>query len=133
MSTPKKQYHRIEYSEAWIDGYLRPDKFFVYILEFDDGSFYVGHNNDLYKDLSQYREQKTSPTAGHNAKLQYAQIVATQRAAELREAELKKLISLNPDQIHLMILDFYSHMRDLGLEEDSLIIGQKQGKIKLDR
>lgn len=132
IPTPKQQ-HKIEYSSAWIDGYLQPDKFFVYILELDDDTLYVGHTADLYKQLSQYREQKTSSTPGHNAKLRYVQIVATQSAAELREAELKKLINSNPEQIHLMILDFHSHMREFGLEENSLVIGQKRGKIKTDR
>ena len=112
----QKQSYKVEYSEAWVDGYMRPDRFFVYILELDDGTLDVGHTADIRKQLAEYREQKTSSTAGRNAKLQYLQIVATQQAAELREAELKRLIESNPSQIRLMFADFHQHMREFVLE-----------------
>ncbi len=115
----QKQSYKVEYSEAWVDGYMRPDRFFVYILELDDGTLYVAHTTDLRKQLSEYREQKTASTAGRNPRLQYLQIVATKDAAELRETELKRLIASNPEQIGLMIYDFRGHMRDLGLKDDS--------------
>ncbi len=113
IPTPKQQY-KVEYSEAWIDGYLRRDKFFVYILEFDDGVLYVGHTVDIHKQLSQHH--KESPTTRQHPKLKYLQIVATKKAAELHEAELKKLINSNPHQIRLMISDFQAHMRELGYD-----------------
>jgi len=111
-----KQPYKVELSDAWIDGYLKRDRFFVYILEFDDGDFYIGYTVDLCKQLSEHKEQKVPPAAGRNSKLQYVQIVNTQRVAELREAELQKLINSNPDQIYLMISDFQAHMRELGCD-----------------
>ncbi|MFC2005415.1 GIY-YIG nuclease family protein [Chloroflexota bacterium] len=115
IPVPKQQY-KVEYSDAWIDGYMRRDRFLVYILGLDNGEFYVGHTTDLRKRLSEHREQQTSSTAGRNPKLQYLQSVATQVAAELREAELKRLIESNPDQVRLMIEDFQGHMRELGFQ-----------------
>jgi len=115
----QKQSYKVEYSDAWVDGYRRPDRCFIYILEFEDGALSVGHTADIRKQLSEYREQKTSSTAGRNPKLQYLQIVATKEAAELRETELKGLMVSNPEQIRLMIDDFRGRMGNLGLEKDS--------------
>ncbi len=115
IPAPKQKY-RVEYSEAWIDGYLRSDRFFVYILQYDDGNLYVGHTADISKRLSEQKVQKTSAASGSNPGLQYLQIIATERAAELREAELKKLITSNPGQIQLMVADFRDHMRGLGYQ-----------------
>ena len=115
---PKQQY-RIEYSEAWTDGYMMPDKCFIYILEFDDGTFYVGHTKDIQSRLSELREKKTSSAARQKPKLHYLEIAVNERAAELREAELKKLIVSNPGQISAMALEFHHHMQEFGFEEGS--------------
>ena len=114
-----KQYRKVEYSDTWVDGYMRPDRFFVYILELDGGYLYVGHTEDLRKRLAEHREQKIPSAPGYNPKLQYVQIVATQKVAELHEDELKRLLISNPEQIHLMIDDFCQRMRELGFEQDS--------------
>lgn len=116
---PQKQHYKVEYSDAWVDGYMQPDKCFVYILEVDDGVLYVGHTKDLRERLTEHREQKKSSTAGHDSKLQYVEIVATQEVAKLREDELKRLMESNPGQIQAMISDFRSHMRVFGYKEDS--------------
>jgi len=118
MPTPK-QHYKVEYSDSWVDGYMKPDRFFVYILEFADGGFYVGHTENLRKQLSEHKDPTISSAAMRNPKLQYVQIVASQKVAELRETELKKMIDSNPEQIRLMIYDFRGHMRQLGLEETS--------------
>jgi len=107
---PRKQHYRVEYSEAWVDPYLRPDKFFVYVVRLDDDNLHVGRTTDLRKRIREYREQ------GRNPVLDYLHIVATEEAAELRESELKGLISSNPEQMDLMISEFHGHMRELGFE-----------------
>jgi len=112
-----KHQTKVEYSDSWVNGYMRSDRFFVYILEFNDGNFYVGHAKDLRKRVSEHRDPEKSSDAMRNPKLQYVQIVATQKAAELRETELKRLINSNPEQIRLMIYDFRGQMRQLGLDE----------------
>jgi len=116
IPAPKKT-QKVELSEAWVDGHMRPDRFFIYILELDDGVLYVGHTADLREHLSEHKAQKVSATAGRSPKLQYAQIVATKEVAEEREIELKELIRSNPDQIHLMITDFRGRMHELGYKQ----------------
>ena len=106
----QKNSYRIEYSDAWIDPFLRPDKVFVYIIRFDDGDLCVGRTTDLRKRLREHREK------GNNPQLDYLHIVATEGAAELRESELKRLIDSNPRQIDLMISEFHGRMRELGFE-----------------
>ena len=109
---PPNQHHRVEYSDAWTDGYMKPDRCFVYILELDNGDLYIGHTKDLRKRLSEHRvEGKFSPVGG-NPRLQYLEIAATRKAAELRQGELKKLVDSNPEQIRLMISNFRGHMRE---------------------
>ena len=110
IPTPK-QYYKVEYSEAWTDFYMRPDRSYVYILQLDTEDFYVGLTTDLRKRLSEHRDKEMDSTAGLNPKLQYLEITATQKAAELRQAELKSLINSNPHQIHLMIDNFRKNMR----------------------
>ena len=117
VPTQKKLY-RLEYSDAWTDGYMMPSssRFFVYIVEFDDGNLHVGHTKDLRKQLAGYLNRKTSPTVPA-PKLQYVELAATERDAELRQAELEKLIGSNPQQIQMMISEFHRLMREFGLEE----------------
>ncbi|MFC2011365.1 GIY-YIG nuclease family protein [Chloroflexota bacterium] len=114
---PKQQY-RIEYSEAWTDGYMMPDKRFIYIIAFDDKVLYVGHAVDMYKQFPELRKQKASPTTGHKARLEYLEIAANEKSAELREAELKRLLKTNPEQVYAMISEFHRNMRELGFEKD---------------
>lgn len=116
IPAPKKT-PKVELSDIWVDGHMRPDRFFIYILELDDGVLYVGHTTDLREQLAEQKEQKMSSTAGRSPRLQYLQLVATKEVAEEREVELKRLIESNPGQIHLMITDFTGRMRDLGYKE----------------
>lgn len=111
-----KKYPRIDYSEAWTDGYLSREKRFIYVFELDDGVFYVGHTGDPQNLVSRLRESKESPIAGYNPRLQYLEIAVNEEAAELRELELKKLIESNPDQMRMMAQDFRDQMRELGFE-----------------
>ncbi|MBI2329122.1 MAG: GIY-YIG nuclease family protein [Chloroflexi bacterium] len=115
IPVPEKSY-QVEYSDTWVDGHMRLDRFFVYIVEFDGGDLRVGHTKDIKKRLSEYRDDKKSSSSGGNPKLQYLQVIATEKAAELHEAELKRLMESNPDQIRLMISQFHHHMREFGLE-----------------
>jgi predicted GIY-YIG superfamily endonuclease len=114
IPTPEKSY-QVEYSDVWIDGYMRSDRFFVYILEFEKGGFLIGYTDDIRKRLSEYKDRGTPFSSGDNPKLQYLQIIATEKAAELRQTELEKLIKSNPEQIHLMISEFHRHMHEFGL------------------
>ncbi|MFC2073214.1 GIY-YIG nuclease family protein [Chloroflexota bacterium] len=111
-----KQYHEVQYSEVWTDGYRQPERVFVYILKLADGGFYVGHTTDIRKRFAEHRDAQIASTAGRNPKLQYMEISVNQKAAELREDELKRLVESNPRQIQLMINKFHDHMVEFGLE-----------------
>lgn len=112
---PKKEY-QVKYSDVWVDGFMRLDRFFVYIIEFDEGDFRIGYTKDIKKQLSEYRADRKSSPSGCKPELQYLQIIATEKAAELHVDELKRLMESNPDQIRLMIFEFHRHMREFGLE-----------------
>jgi len=117
--TPKpEQYRRMGPFEAKTDSYVMPGKCFIYILEFDEGDFYIGHTADVGKQFPELREPKDSLGAGRKARLQYLELAASEEAAKLREDELKKLIKTNPSEIRAMVSDFHKHMRELGFEKD---------------
>ena len=115
---PKQQY-RIEYSETWTDGLMMPDRRFIYILEFDDETLYIGHTTDIHSRLSELREENPSPAARQKPKLGYLEIAVNEEAADLRVAELKRLLESNPSHIGAMLLEFHHRMQELGFEEDS--------------
>jgi predicted GIY-YIG superfamily endonuclease len=106
----------LEHSDAWAKGDKGAERFFVYILKLEDGDFYVGQTRELRERLSEHRDQKASSTARRNPKLQYFEILPTREAAELREAELKKLRDSNPRQIRRMIISFHDLIREVQLE-----------------
>ena len=110
------QHHMVEHSDAWIKGDKGADRFFVYILKLDNGDFYVGQARELRERLSEHRDQKVASTARRNPKLQYFEILPTREAAELREAELKRLRDSNPRQIRRMIIGFHDLIREVKLE-----------------
>ena len=116
--TPKPKQYRRGYSGTSVDGYVRPGRCFIYILEFDEGNFYIGHTADVSKQFPELREQQNSLGAGQKARLQYLELAASEEAAKLREAELKMLVKTNPGQIRAMASDFHKHMRELGFEKD---------------
>ena len=108
--------YRLEHSDAWAKGDKKAERFFVYILKLEGGNFYVGQTNELRSRLSEHRDQKTVSIAGRNPKLQYFEILPTRKAAELREAELKRLRDSNPRQIRRMIISFQDLIREVQLE-----------------
>lgn len=68
------------------------EKFFIYILECADGSFYVGSTNDLDRRIKQHNESKSG---AHYTKirrpvtLKYSESFDTLTNARRREAEIK--------------------------------------------
>lgn len=105
-----------EHSNAWTKGDRGADEFFVYVLKLDNGDFYVGQTRELRERLSEHRDQKVLSTAGRNPKLQYFEVLSTREAAELREAELKRVKDSNPRQIRRMIISFHDLVREIQSE-----------------
>jgi len=65
--------------------------------------------------LSEHIDKKTKSTAGKNPKLKYFEILNSREAAELREAELKKLNEKNPREIRKMVISFQDLIKEVDL------------------
>lgn len=117
LPKPEKIY-RIEYTDNWTDSYLEPGRCFIYILEVGDGELYIGHTEDIYNRLAEIREGRRSPGAVKKPRLRYLETAIDENAAELRELELKGLVTANPGQINAMSLEFHHHMQELGFDLD---------------
>ncbi|MFH1382812.1 MAG: GIY-YIG nuclease family protein [Chloroflexota bacterium] len=118
---PPKQVPEVKYKKLQLEEYTRPGRFYVYILEFGREEFYIGHANnmgELRRRFSRHKKLRTIDAAVQvKPRLQYLEIVPTERAAELRDAELKELLKTDPGQVHRMIDDFYREMRELDIKE----------------
>jgi len=110
---PPNRPHGLEHSDAWKKGDRGAGEFFVYVLKLDNGDFYVGHTRELRERLSEHKDQKVSSTAGRKPKLQYFEVLSTREAAELREAELKRVKDSNTRQIRRMIIAFHDLVREI--------------------
>jgi predicted GIY-YIG superfamily endonuclease len=95
-----------------------PDRYFIYVVELDDGVLYVGHTLDIRSQLSELRKKKRSSAAGHNHRLQYLEFAANEEDAEARESELKRLVQSEPGQVRAMASDFQRQMHEMGLEKN---------------
>ncbi len=96
---------------------MRGERFFVYILRFPDGKYYVGHTQDLRKKIAEHRKPET-PSAQRNAKLEFAEFAMNSREAEDRQKELESWIQENNPKIFVIMADFRKHMREFGLNYD---------------
>ncbi len=97
-------------------GFPNEDRYFIYVIEFDDGIFYVGYTKDIRNRLSGLGKKKKTSLPGYNPRLQFLEIVTGEKDAELRESKLKELVKSDPDQLRSMSSDFYRQMKELGLE-----------------
>ena len=104
---------KVEHSKAWEKGDQGVGKFFVYILKNNTGEFYAGHTRDLRVRLGEHRDGKTKSTSGKNLTLQYYEIVNNRKAAEQKEAELKRLIISNERKVRIMIQEFQDLHREV--------------------
>lgn len=112
----QKQRYAPEHSKVWAKGDKEAERFFVYILKLDDGSFYVGQTNALRERMSEHRDNKVPSTAGRNPKPQYFEILPTRWSATSRESKLKKLKDSNPRLIRRMIIGFHDLIGELTIE-----------------
>jgi predicted GIY-YIG superfamily endonuclease len=115
VSTKQKKSPRELYTGILRGDYPRQERYFVYVIEFDGGVFYVGYTRDIHRQISGLGKKK-STTSGYSPKLQFLEIIAGEKDAELREAELKKLVQSDPKQIRSMSSDFYQQMKEYGFE-----------------
>ena len=113
---PEKQY-RVRYSDEWTDASQSIDRRYVYIIGFDDGHLSVGHTRDMRSRLSELKKSQKSAVE-QNPRLDYLEVAADEKAAQLRVMELEKLMKSNPEQIGAMTLEFHHQMHEFGFEKD---------------
>lgn len=116
ISSKQKTSPRAEYTSMLRGGFPNEDRYFIYVIEFDDGIFYVGYTKDIRNRLSGLGKKKKTSVPGYNPRLQFLEIVTGEKDAELRESKLKELVKSDPDQLRSMSSDFYRQMKELGLE-----------------
>ena len=108
-----KSRYRIEHSDNWRNQNKGDSQFYVYILKFTDGKFYVGHTDNLRVRLSEHRDGKTKSTANKKFSVQYFETLDTRKKAELREVELKGLADKDERKLRKEILEFKDNHSEL--------------------
>ena len=92
------------------------DVFSVYILSFENGSYYIGHSRELKGRMLEIRNDPTVLGFGMDPKLQYFEIHSNLQSAMNREAEIKKLYQNNSREISGMISHFTGLIKELDFD-----------------
>ena len=87
--------------------------FYVYILNFDNGSYYIGHSRELRGRLVEIRSDNTISEFGKEPKLQYFEIHPNRQSAMIREAEIKEIYKNDNREISRMISRFNDLVQEL--------------------
>ena len=102
--TPKLDNPENEQREKWSDHKSSPLVWYVYILEFDDGSYYIGQTNDLTVRLAEHALGNGAEATKEKAhKLVWFNQCADRDSAKHMETRLKKA---NAKRISGMISNF---------------------------
>ena len=93
-------------SKKWVKNDEGCTRFYTYILKLENDRFYVGHTRELLPRVLEHKESITRSTAGGRPKLRYFEILSSREAAQLREHELKFLLSHNRREFFRIIAEF---------------------------
>ena len=93
------------------------DVFYVYILNFDNGSYYIGHSRELRGRLLEIRNDNNISGFGKEPKLQYFEIHQNRQSALLREAEIKEIYKNSNREISRMITQFCELVGELDFSD----------------
>ena len=107
-STYKRRIYTPNPAKSWAKNDEGVSKYYVYILTFNHGEFYVGHTRELEARLFEHTEGITISTAGKNPKLKYFEILPTRERAMSREHEIQFLVKKNRREVVRMITEFQS-------------------------
>ncbi len=102
--------------KAWEKEKEKEDPFYVYILNFENGSFYIGHSRELKERILEIRNDNNISGFGKEPKLQYFEIHPNRQAAMIREAEIKEIYKKNNREILSMISRFQDLVKELDFE-----------------
>ena len=87
---------------------------YVYILSRENAPYYFGHTGDLRSRMMEHREGLVKSTKNTNPKLLYFEKFLEREVATKYEKDLKFLNRKNPRVIRKIILEFQSHIDELG-------------------
>lgn len=102
--------------KAWAKEDEKEDVFYVYILNFDNGSYYIGHSRELRGRILEIRNDNNISDFGKEPKLQYFEIHPNRQVAMIREAEIKEIYKNNSREISRMIARFSDLVKELAYE-----------------
>ncbi len=102
--------------KAWVEEDEIEDVFYVYILNFDNGSYYIGHSRELRGRILEIRNDDNISDFGKEPKLQYFEIHPNRQAAMIREAEIKEIYKNNIREISRMITRFSDLVNELDFD-----------------
>jgi predicted GIY-YIG superfamily endonuclease len=94
----------------------KEDVFYVYILNFDNGSYYIGHSRELRGRILEIKNDNNISDIGKEPKLQYFEIHPNRQAAMIREVEIKEIYKNNNREVSRMITRFSDLVRELDFE-----------------
>jgi predicted GIY-YIG superfamily endonuclease len=102
--------------KAWEKEGEKEEIFYVYILNFDNGSYYIGHSRELRGRMLEIRNDNNISEFGKEPKLQYFEIHPNRQAAMIREAEIKEIYKNDNREISRMITRFSNLVKELDFE-----------------
>lgn len=102
--------------KAWEKEEKKDGVFYVYILNFDNGSYYIGHTKELRERILEIRNDDSISKFGKEPKLQYFEIHPNRQAAMIREAEIKEIYKNSHHEISRMITSFVELLKELDFD-----------------
>jgi len=87
---------------------------YVYIISRENAPYYIGHTADIRSRMMEHRDGLVKSTKNTNPRLLYFEKFSERKVATKYEKDLKLLNSKNPRAIRKIILEFQSHIDELG-------------------
>ena len=110
------RYKALTNKEALTNEDEKEDVFYVYIIVFDNGFYYIGHSRELRGRILEIRNDNNVSDFGKEPKLQYFEIHPNRQTAMIREAEIKEIYKNNNREISRMITRFSDLVKEMDFE-----------------
>lgn len=109
-----QQTREIEDETHWEAGDKKAKRFYIYILEMGDGTYYVGQTNHLRARLENHRKrEKTAWRRKLPPKLVFFDTRKTREEAAEMELQLKRIRDKSPRTISSMVIEFKDLISEL--------------------
>ena len=98
--------------EQTSDKHAEPLVWYVYILELQDGDFYIGQTNDMKTRLAEHSMGAgADATSGNAPKLVWVNMASSRDAARRMESRLQRAKNRNPAEVRKVVADFQGLVR----------------------